>query len=275
MTAYLTIQNGTFSYGEKSIFSGLTLEVYKDEVTCILGANGCGKTTLLRCLNGSMRLQKGKVLLGETDIALMQIDEIAKKVGFVFQEHTALFPFSVLEVVRMGRAPHLKLFATPSRCDTQIALEKLEMVGMLHLKDKPYTQISGGERQLILIARTLAQEPEVILMDEPTSHLDFRNQTIVLQIVNKLAENGLGILMTSHLPDHALLFSSRVALMKGGHFVAIGEPNSVMTEERLKEIYGIDVRMVNLTDPYSYEMVKLVLPKRNSRKIQKDGSRKE
>jgi iron complex transport system ATP-binding protein len=217
-----------------------------------------------------MRLQQGKILLEDADISGLQIDQIARKVGFVFQEHTAPFPFSVLEVVRMGRAPHLKLFSTPSRRDTQIALEKLEMVGMLHLKDQPYTQISGGERQLILIARTLAQEPEIILMDEPTSHLDFRNQTIVLQIVNKLAENGLGILMTSHLPDHALLFSSRVALMKGGRFVGIGSPNEVMTEESLKEIYGIDVKMVNLTDPYSLEKVKLVLPRRSSRRNGKD-----
>jgi iron complex transport system ATP-binding protein len=209
-----------------------------------------------------MKLKNGKVALSDSDIASMKIDEVARKIGFVFQEHTAPFPFSVLEVVRMGRAPHLKLFSTPSPRDTAIAEEKLNMVGMFHLKDKPYTQISGGERQLVLIARTLAQEPEIILMDEPTSHLDFRNQTIILQIVNRLAQRGLAVLMTSHLPDHALLFSSRVALMKGGQFITTGKPTDVMTEDSLKEIYGIDVKMIEVVDPYNHDKVKLVLPKR-------------
>jgi iron complex transport system ATP-binding protein len=258
------MKNGEFSYGDKPVFLGLDLEVLKDEVTCILGANGCGKTTLLRCLNGSMRLNRGKIHLGNIDIYSMRTDEVARKIGFVFQEHTAPFPFSVLEVVRMGRAPHLKLFAMPSAQDTEIAGEKLNLVGMYHLKNKPYTQISGGERQLVLIARALAQEPEVILMDEPTSHLDFRNQTIVLQIVNKLAERGMAILMTSHLPDHALLFSSRVVLMKSGRFIVSGKPAEVMTEESLKEIYGIEVKMVNISDPYGTEMIKLVVPKREN-----------
>ncbi len=269
MAAYLSMQNGEFNYGENLVFSGLNLEVHKDEVLCILGANGCGKTTLLRCLNGSMRLRQGKVHLGDNDINSLKIDEVARRIGFVFQEHTAPFPFSVLEVVRMGRAPHLSLFATPSHRDTEIAEEKLNLVGMHHLKDKPYTQISGGERQLVLIARTLAQEPEIILMDEPTSHLDFRNQTIILQIVNRLAESGLGILMTSHLPDHALLYSSRVALMKDGQFISTGKPDDVMTEHSLKEVYGIEIKMVEVTDPYSLQKVKLVLPKRASADVLK------
>jgi iron complex transport system ATP-binding protein len=262
--AYLKLQNGDFSYGERPIFKGLNLEIHKAEVMCILGANGCGKTTLLRCLNGSMRLHKGTVHIDNSDIGDLNVEEIAKKIGFVFQEHTAPFPFSVLEVVRMGRAPHLKIFASPSHKDNEIALEKLELVGMLHLKDKPYTQISGGERQLVLIARTLAQEPQIILMDEPTSHLDYRNQTIILQIINRLAVNGLGVLMTSHLPDHALLYSGRVALMKNGQFISTGKPDEVMTDQSLKEVYDIDIKIIEVTDPYTHEQVKMVLPKRAS-----------
>lgn len=262
MDALISLKNGEFSYGDQIVFSGLNLEVQRAEVLCILGANGCGKTTLLRCLNGNMPLKKGHVYLGTVDITSLQVDAVARKVGFVFQEHHAPFPFSVLEVVRMGRAPHLRLFAMPSHHDTEIAREKLDLVGMYHLKDKPYTQISGGERQLVLIARTLAQEPVVILMDEPTSHLDFRNQTMVLQIINKLADKGLAILMTSHLPNHALLFSSRVALMKNGNFLAVGKPTDVMTEESLREIYGMEVRMVTVDDPDNQGTVKLVFPRR-------------
>jgi iron complex transport system ATP-binding protein len=265
MDALISLKGGKFSYGEKPIFSELNLEVHQDEVLCILGANGCGKTTLLRCLSGSLQLNEGKVHLGDTDIHTMKIDAVAKKIGFVFQEHAAPFPFSVLEVVRMGRAPHMKLFATPSAKDTEIAEEKLNLVGMSHLRDKPYTQISGGERQLVLIARTMAQEPKIILMDEPTSHLDFRNQTIVLQMINRLAENGLAILMTSHLPDHALLFSSKVALMKEGRFVQVGKPSEVMTEDTLREIYGLDIKMVNITDPDSGDKLKIVLPRRQNK----------
>jgi iron complex transport system ATP-binding protein len=264
MGALINLNNGEFSYDNNIVFSRLDIEVHSAEVVCILGANGCGKTTLLRCLNGNLPLKKGNIYLENADITTMRIDEVARKVGFVFQEHHAPFPFSVLEVVRMGRAPHLSLFAMPSHRDTEIAEEKLDLVGMYHLRDKPYTQISGGERQLILIARTLAQEPNVILMDEPTSHLDFRNQTIVLQIINKLAEKGLAILMTSHLPDHAMLFSSRVALMKNGNFIAAGKPADVMTEESLREIYGIGVKMVAVKESEKGGTIKLVIPTRRS-----------
>jgi iron complex transport system ATP-binding protein len=260
MTAIVSLKDAAFSYGETEIFGGISLDVSAGEIVCILGANGCGKTTLLRCINSSLRLKKGKIYVGEDDIATLSVDKVALKIGFVFQEHSAPFPFSVLEVVRMGRAPHMKILATPSKKDTAIAEESLALVGMLHLKNKPYTQISGGERQLILIARTLAQNPEVILMDEPTSHLDFRNQTIILQMICKLAEKGIAVIMTSHLPDHALLYSSRVALMKDGGFLAVGKPDEVMTEESLKNIYGIEVKMVTVNDPNSHGTIKIVLP---------------
>lgn len=264
MTALLSIIAGSFDYGDKSVFSNINLSIHKDEVLCILGSNGCGKTTLLRCLSGSLSLKQGTVQLGDRKLSGIPISSLARKIGFVFQEHAAPFPFSVFEVVQMGRAPHLKLFATPSARDKEIAREQLELVGMYHLRDKPYTQISGGERQLVLIARTLAQEPEIILMDEPTSHLDFRNQTIVLQIVNKLARQGMAILMTSHLPDHAMLFSSRVALMKDGNFTDVGNPARVMTESSLMDIYGIKVNIIETTDPNSGDPLKLVVPQRIS-----------
>jgi len=262
MPPLLRLQDGSFCYRDKDIFSGLNLTMNRGEVLCVLGGNGCGKTTLLKCLNGSLRLRMGHVYLKGKYIHSMSSVEIARRMGFVFQEHSPPFPFSVIEVVQMGRAPHLHLFASPSHRDRAIAEKVLEMVGMLHLRKKPYTQISGGERQLVLIARTLAQEPEVILLDEPTSHLDFKNQTLVLRMVNKLAQNGLGVLMTSHLPDHALLFSSRVALMKNGRFLSVGRPEEVMTEESLKETYGIQVNLATVIDPGNGKALKLVIPAR-------------
>lgn len=260
MAHKIVIENASFSYGEKDIFAGLNLEVPEGDMLCILGANGCGKTTLLRCINGALKLKSGHIRLDGTDIYSMKVTEIARKVGFVYQEHSAPFPYSVLEVVRMGRAPHLRLFSSPSKKDTVIAEEALLAVGMWHLRDKRYTEISGGERQLALIARTLAQEPEVIILDEPTSHLDFRNQTLVLRMIGKLAERGLTIITTSHFPNHALLYSRRVTMMNKGKLLAAGDPDDVINEQNLRTTYGIDVRVLSVADPDNGDKLKFCIP---------------
>jgi iron complex transport system ATP-binding protein len=257
----ISLLDGSFSYGERQIFSHVNLDVSQGEVFCILGANGCGKTTLLRCLSGSLHLKHGTVRLGTQELSVMNIQDIAKAIGFIYQEHEIPFPFSVLEVVQMGRAPHLKLIESPSPKDMEIAKEALHSVDMLHLEKKPYTQISGGERQLVLIARALAQQPKIILMDEPTSHLDFKNQTTVLQIINELAKRGITVLMTSHYPDHALLFSSKVALMKDGRFIKVGIPGDVMTDQTLGDVYGMEVSMISVNDPNTGRELKLAVPR--------------
>jgi iron complex transport system ATP-binding protein len=267
----ISLKNGAFSYGSgKEIFTDLNLDVYDGEVFCILGPNGCGKTTLLSCLNSTLKLTNGHVFLRNQDMGLMKSDEVARKVGFVFQDHAISFPFSVLEVVRMGRAPHLGFFSSPSKEDTEIALNALETVGMFHLKDKPYTQLSGGEMQLVFIARTLAQQPEVVLLDEPTSHLDFRNQVLVLRMVGKLAEKGLTVIMSSHLPDHAFLYSSKVALMKEGRFLGVGKPEEVMTDESLSRTYGLNVRILSVDDSKTGTTRRFVIPKETKHDIPTD-----
>jgi iron complex transport system ATP-binding protein len=260
VTFGISMHNGSFAFGELGVFEDVSFQVSKGEVLCILGANGCGKTTLLRSLNRNLKLKSGTVKIGETNISQMDITTIAQRVGFVFQEHSAPFPFSVLEVVRMGRAPHLGFFESPSKKDTAIAEQALETVGMLAYRDKPYTQISGGERQLALIARTLAQEPDIILMDEPTSHLDFKNQALILRIINRLAKSGIGVIMTSHFPDHALLYSDKVALMAQGKFVALGNPDDTITEPNLKRVYGIDVKVLRVDETDYGKPVKICLP---------------
>lgn len=261
MTAAISLIDGRFSYDDREIFRDINLEVSPGEVVCILGANGCGKTTLLRCLSGSLSLEQGSLFLGKEELSRMKPDAIARKIGFVFQEHETPFPYSVMEIVCMGRAPHLGLFSSPSDGDRKIAEEALSRVGMLHLRDKPYTQVSGGERQLVLIARTLAQQPDIIMMDEPTSHLDFKNQVTILQIAKQLARQGMAVLMTSHYPDHALLFSSRVVLMKEGSFISVGEPAEVMTAETLGEIYGMEVNLISARDPGTGRNLKLCVPR--------------
>jgi len=201
-------------------------------------------------------------MLGGCDISSLNPVNVAKKIGIVFQDHSVPFPYPVIEVVRMGRAPHLSVFASPSQEDTEIAEEMLETVGIYHLKDKPYTQISGGERQLTLIARTLTQQPEIILLDEPTSHLDFRNQVLILNIIDKLSQSGFSIIMSSHFPNHVLSLSSKVALMNTGRFIAVGQAEEVMTEGNLKETYGIEVQVISYKDPQTNESMRLCIPKK-------------
>ena len=260
MDCKIKLVNASFSYGGKSIFNGLNLEVPQGQVFSILGANGCGKTTLLRCIYGALNLKMGNVYLEGNDIATMNAIEIAKRIGFVFQEHNPSFPYSVLEIVIMGRTPHLRMFDSPSKEDTEIALQSLRRMDIERLANQRYTEISGGERQLALIARTLAQEPDIILLDEPTASLDFKNQSLILNTVNKLAAQGLTIIMTTHFPNHALLYSSRAALMKRGGFIGVGETNDVINEESLSATYGIPVKIFSVYDCEQGREVKFCIP---------------
>ncbi len=260
MTAKIKVHNAAFSYGGRDIFSDLNFEVESGDILCLLGSNGCGKTTLLRCLRGFLKLKTGCCYLDGNDIFSLKTTTLARKIGFVFQEHSAPFPYSVIEVVKMGRAPHLKMFASPTRYDTEIAEKALETVGILHLKDRKFTQISGGERQLAVIARTLAQGPDVILMDEPTSALDFKNQASVLRMISKLAKQGITVILSTHFPNHALLYSCKVAMMNNGGFIAFGPADKVITEDNLKNTYSIDVRIFSANNPNGKEPVRFCIP---------------
>jgi iron complex transport system ATP-binding protein len=251
------VKNAAFAYREgKNIFSGINLRALENDILCILGPNGCGKTTLLKCMSGILKLNSGAIFLNGLSLNSLKRRQIASIMGYIPQEHSSGFAYSVLDIVLMGRAPHLSIFSTPSEKDYLIAEEAIEMVGGSHLKDKKYTEISGGERQLILIARTLAQQPKMLLLDEPTSHLDFRNQTLILKLVKKLAKGGLGVIMTSHFPDHALAYSGQIALMYNGNFVAQGNPGEVVNEANLERIYGIGVKIYNILDKETGEEVR-------------------
>jgi len=160
----------------------------------------------------------------------------------------------------MGRAAHLGLFQTPSARDTAKAEEILDSMGIMYLRDKRYTEISGGERQLVLIARSLAQEPEVILLDEPTSHLDLKNQALILNMITRLVHKGLTVIMTSHFPNHALFFPCRVAMMNQGGFVDVGQALEVMTEENLYKTYGLRVKVYSVFDPTKGDKVRFCVP---------------
>jgi len=249
MCAKLEVKNATFSYdGKKNIFEDVSFSVEGGDIFCVLGPNGTGKSTLLRCLCNLYELNEGSVCIDGKNITSYSPSKLAKKIGFIPQIHTPTFPYSVLQVVMMGRTPHLNTFATPSERDYKIAEESLRTVNIEHIRDKPYTELSGGQMQLVLMARVLAQEPEILLLDEPTSHLDVSNQIQTIEMIRKLSRKGLSLVMTSHFPDHTFLSSSKVGIMKDRKFLAIGSADSVVTEKNLHDTYGVPIKIVHIGD---------------------------
>ncbi len=249
MSKILDIRNAEFSYdGKRTIFRKVNLSLERGDVLCILGPNGTGKSTLIKCMNSLLKLKSGTILLKDKNIYLINKTELAKIIGYIPQSNGSIFAYSVLDVVLMGRAPHLSLTSVPGKNDYKIAEKALESLGILFLKDKTYTEISGGERQLVLMARAIAQQPEILLLDEPTSHLDFGNQIRTLKVINELSKRGLSVIMTSHFPDHAFLSSNKVAIMNQGTIMEMGEPESVVTEENMKKAYGIDVKILDIDE---------------------------
>ncbi len=238
----LDVRQAGFCYNNRRmIFSDISFSLGEQEVLCILGPNGIGKSTLIRCLANLNPLNAGSIRLRDRDIRSMDARDVAKIVGYVPQAHEIVFPFPVREFVLMGRAPHLAFFSSPGKDDHDKADAAIDLAGISRIADKPVNEISGGEYQLAMIARALAQEPEVLLLDEPTSHLDFGNQIRVLEIIDRLAREGLSVIMSSHFPDHAFLSSDTVAIMQHGSFMAYGPAEDVITEGNLKQTYGIDV----------------------------------
>lgn len=249
MNQLMEIQNGSFSYdGENNIFRNINFSTDHGDVFCILGANGTGKTTLIKCLTGLMKLNSGTIILDGEDLDSLSAVSVAKKIGYIPQIHYSTFPFTVLDVVLMGRSPHLELFESPSEKDYKIARKALRSLNISHMEDKPYTEISGGEQQLVFIARVLAQEPDIMILDEPTSHLDFGNQIRTLKIIENLAKTGLSVIMSSHFPDHAFLSANKVAIMQDGSFLDVGSPEEVVTAENMEKAYGIKVEIADIHD---------------------------
>ena len=235
-----------FGYGARHVGHDVSLSVEAGEVLCLLGPNGSGKTTLFKTLLGLLPTQGGEVLMDGAALRGRKRNEVAQRVSYVPQAHAAFFPFTVAEVVLMGRTAHLGVFSSPSRRDREVAMGAIERMRLTHLADATYTRISGGERQLTLIARALAQEGRIIVMDEPTANLDFGNQVRVLEHIQSLARSGIGVLLSTHDPDHAFICADRVAMLHEGRLARLGDPAATITPESLKEIYGVEVAVVRV-----------------------------
>lgn len=236
----------TIGYPDRTVGRGLDVALSTGEVLALLGPNGGGKTTLLKTLLGLLKPKAGEVRLGDKPLDNYSIRERARVVAYVPQVHISTFAFTVETVVLMGRTAHGSLFTRPSGQDRAVAHAALERFGIAALASRPYTMISGGERQLVLLARALAQEPQFIVLDEPTASLDFGNQGKVMREIRALAESGHGVLFTTHDPNHALRAADRAYLLREGTRIADGPVATVLNREQLEALYRATVE--RLTD---------------------------
>ena len=233
-----------FGYPGKPVGSDVDLTLAPGRALALLGPNGGGKTTLLKTLLGLIPPQAGEVLLAGRPLGSILVGERARMVGYVPQVHLGTFAFSVADVVLMGRTAFHGPFTQPSARDREIAATMLARFGLAALSARPYTMISGGERQLVLIARALAQEPRLVVLDETTASLDFGNQGRVLDEIRTLTAAGLAVLFTTHDPNHALRVADDVATLQAGRLLACGPAADVVTRTHLQELYGAPVREV-------------------------------
>ncbi len=240
----------SFSYrGSENVLDGIDLAAAAGEVTFILGANGSGKTTLLSCLVGVLPPGSGRVTVDAVPLAALSPRARARLIGFVPQIHTPVFAYTVWEVVLMGRAPHLPLLSRPGRRDRELTAQALMAVGLWGLRDRPYTEISGGERRLVLIARGLSQGVRYLLMDEPDAHLDPAFQHRTLTSLGELAHaDDLGILVSSHHPNNALLYADRTVILSGGRIISDGVPSEAITPAVLETAYGMPFDLLDSGD---------------------------
>lgn len=250
--ALMEVCNGAFTYdGRRMIFEDIDFVVEKGQILCIIGPNGCGKSTLIDCMLGLKKLKSGRIMVQGTDIKDMKPREFARHVAYVPQGHKTAFAYTVLDVVTMGRTYAAKIFSPPGEKEKDIAREALKMVGLEGFENREYTKLSGGELQLVIIARAIAQQSQLMVMDEPTAHLDFTHELTVMEIIARLVkEKKISIVMATHFLNQAYYLenagvNTRVALFNGTGFGKIGTPSEILTEERLEETFNIVSEIVS------------------------------
>ena len=238
-----SIENVFFGY-EPSVptLTAISLEVQKGEFLSLIGPNGSGKTTLLRLLDRIYLSERWRILFAGRDLKSYSRSELARHIAFVPQENVVLFPFTVLEIILMGRSPHSRGMAFENTHDRDIANAMMKLTEVEHLAHHPITALSGGERQRVFIARALAQQPECILLDEPNAHLDIAHQVEVFSLIKKLnKESGLTVISVSHELNLASTYSNRIAMLVCGSLAAVGSPREVLTETRIREVFRTNV----------------------------------
>lgn len=242
----LEAEHLAFSYGKRQVLKDISLTLDQGQVLCVLGPNGVGKSTLFRCILGLQRGYHGSVRLDGREVSTMKPKELAHCIAYIPQFSGSVFQYSVLHTVLMGTTSQLNTMANPGEAQEKAAMNALERLGIAHLKDRQADTLSGGERQLVLIARALAQNSPLLLMDEPTASLDYGNAVRVMEMVSSLAEQGYGIILSTHEPDQAMSWGTQALVVQEGRVAAFGTPEEAITEDLLSQVYGVPIRIESL-----------------------------
>ena len=241
----IKVENLRFSYDNKrQVLNKVNLSLEEGEVMTILGPNGAGKSTLLNCIATLLEPDEGTVSLCGKDASAMKPKEVARILSYVPQNHTPAFSYTVRDFVLMGRAPSVGMFERPKAEDLEVVDRALEEIGLTELKDKPYTEVSGGERQQATIARAVVAEPKAILFDEPTAHLDYGNQLKTLRLIKSLQDKGYAIILTTHDPDHAIMLGGTTAILDRNGELTVGKTEEIITEETLNRLYDTELSLI-------------------------------
>lgn len=244
----LTVHDLRFSYGAHSVLSGVSFSLEEGRMCTVLGQNGAGKTTLFKCILGFLPSYTGSIRIGACEARDLAPRELAKQIAYIPQNHHQSFGYSVLDMVLMGTAHSLSLFSLPGEAQKRGAYAALDRLGILDLADKNIGRISGGEQQLVFIARALAQKAKLLIMDEPTASLDFGNQDRVMRLIKGLTQDGCSVLLSTHTPQHALWYADSVLALQNGQVLATGAPEAVISGALLQQLYGMNATLLETPD---------------------------
>lgn len=244
----MKIDNLSFAYGDHNVLNSINFFAEYGEFLSVLGPNGVGKSTLFRCMLGLLKPTDGFVTIDGTNIEDIGETELAKKIAYIPQSHSPVFNFSVADMVLMGTTAQTGRFSSPDEKERRIAEDAMERLEISHLRDRGYGNISGGERQMVLIARAIAQQAKILIMDEPSANLDFGNKVRVMNTVKKLSKDGYAIIQSTHDPDQAFLYSDKILALHDGQVLEWGAPKDIMNSNLISKLYNVEVEICSLNE---------------------------